>query len=85
MAKTKKKAWYVYILLCKNKALYTGITTDLERRFLEHSSGRGAKYTRAAVANKIVYTKKLKNRSQATKLEMKIKGLTRVQKQALFM
>ena len=39
--------WHLYLLRCRDGSLYAGITTDLERRFREHASGRGAKYTRA--------------------------------------
>jgi putative endonuclease len=38
--------WYIYILECSDNTLYTGITTDINRRLLEHNSGKGAKYTR---------------------------------------
>ena len=40
-------AWWVYMLRCRDGSLYTGVTTDVERRFAQHRSGTGAKYTRA--------------------------------------
>jgi len=72
--------YIVYILKCKDGSLYTGITTDVLRRFAEHKAGIGAKYTRAKGADSIVYTEKYGGRSEASKRESKIKKLTRLQK-----
>lgn len=72
--------YYVYILLCKDKSLYTGITTDVNRRFLEHKKGLGGHYTRSHGALKILYEERKKNRSTASKREVEIKKLTRGQK-----
>ncbi len=73
--------YHVYLLECSDGALYTGITVDLERRVREHnSSSLGAKYTRARRPVKLVFSKKFKNRSLATKEEMRIKGLKRIEK-----
>jgi putative endonuclease len=73
--------WYVYILRCADKTLYTGITVDLARRLMEHNSSRlGAKYTRARRPVKIVYAKKFRNRSAASKAERRIKQLSRGKK-----
>ena len=47
--------WYVYMLLCADGSLYTGSATDVERRFEEHRSARGAKYTRSHPPVAIVY------------------------------
>ena len=76
----KRQTWYVYIILCKDKSLYTGITKNLERRLLEHSTGKGAKYTRSRGANKIVYFKKYFSHSKAAANESKIKKFERTQK-----
>ena len=73
----------VYILLCGDNTLYTGITTDVKRRLQEHKEGTGSKYTRAKKAVKIVYTKKCKNKSYALKHEAEIKRLTRKEKNIL--
>ena len=70
----------VYILECANGALYTGITTDLERRFIEHVSGKGGRYTRANPPKKIIYSETHKNRSAASKREAEIKGCSRHKK-----
>lgn len=73
--------YYLYILKCADKTLYTGITTDLKRRLKEHNSSYlGAKYTRARRPVKLVYTKKFRNRSTASKAEAKFKKLTRPEK-----
>jgi putative endonuclease len=75
--------YFVYILKCKDGSLYTGITTDIERRLAQHKSGKGAKYTRGKKAGKIVYFEKKKNRSTASKREAEIKSWTRAEKLAL--
>lgn len=73
--------YYLYILECFDKTLYTGITVDLARRVGEHNSSKlGAKYTNARRPVKLVYSKKFKNRSTAAKEESRIKKLSRVQK-----
>ncbi len=76
--------YYVYILQCNNGTLYTGITTDVERRFNEHQRGIGSNYTRSNGAHRIVYVEKQKNRSAASKREAAIKKLSRKSKLALF-
>lgn len=75
--------YFVYILECADKTLYTGITTDLKRRLAEHKAGVGARYTRVHGAKKFIYTEKHKNRSAASKREAAIKKLSRAQKLAL--
>jgi putative endonuclease len=73
--------YYVYLLECSDKSLYTGITVDLERRVKEHNSScLGAKYTKVRRPVKLVFSKKFKTRSLATKEEMRIKGLKREEK-----
>lgn len=68
--------YFVYILECVDKSLYTGITTDLKRRFLEHSQGKGGNYTRAHKVKKIVYSEEVANRSLALKRECEIKSFS---------
>jgi len=73
--------YYLYILECADKTLYTGITVDLERRIHEHNTSKlGSKYTAARRPVKLVYSKKYKNRSLASKAESEIKKLTREEK-----
>ena len=73
------------MLQCKDNSLYTGITTDLERRVKEHNSSKlGAKYTRARRPVKLVYSKEFESRSEALIEEARIKKLARVEKTKLF-
>lgn len=68
--------WFVYILACNDNSLYTGITTDLERRVEEHNeSSKGAKYTRARRPVKLVYSEPAVDRSSATRRELELKSL----------
>lgn len=79
--KKEKSDWFVYILECNDKTLYTGITTNLEKRIQQHNSAtEGAKYTRPRRPVKYVYQEKQLDRSSATKREMEIKKLKRVEK-----
>lgn len=79
----KTATYYVYILQCADKTLYTGITTDLQRRLLEHKNGTGAHYTKTRGAKKIVYSETAPNRSVASQREHSIKKLSRQEKLAL--
>jgi len=73
--------YYLYILKCADKTLYTGITVDLKRRVKEHNTSKlGAKYTSARRPVKLVYSKKFRNRSLASKEENRIKHLSRKEK-----
>ena len=75
------KTWFVYIVRASDDSLYTGITTDLNRRLAEHQSGKaGAKYFRGRNACEMVYSESEHNRSTASKREATIKKLTRHQK-----
>lgn len=65
--------YYVYVLKCKDKSLYTGITTDIKRRLLEHKKGLGGHYTLSRGATRIVYSETQPNRSAALKREAEIK------------
>jgi len=75
--------WFVYILRCEDSSLYTGITTDLDRRLEEHKKGVASKYTHSFGADKFVYTKKVATKSEALKKEQKIKRLSRKAKEQL--
>jgi len=72
--------WYIYILECSDGTLYTGITTDVNRRLLEHNSGKGAKYTRVRQPVVLRALFEAKNRSEASKEEYRIKQLNRTEK-----
>lgn len=76
--------WFVYMVRCNDESLYTGVTTDVERRVQEHNGvGKksvGAKYTKARRPVVLVYKKRKKNRSYAQKEEAELKNLTREEK-----
>lgn len=74
------KAWYVYMLRCKDGSLYTGITNDVPARLEAHRSGKGAKYTRGRGPLALVHTEQCADKSEALKRERAIKAMTREQK-----
>lgn len=75
------KMYYVYIIKCNDDSLYCGITVDLDRRVKEHNeSSKGAKYTRSRRPVKLVWSKLVGNRSEASKEECRIKKLSRLEK-----
>ncbi len=84
MTQYKNTEWFVYMIRTDDQALYTGITTDLERRLKQHQTGKGgAKYFRGRYAVEYVYTESGHNRSSATMREAQIKKLTKSQKELL--
>jgi putative endonuclease len=72
--------YFVYLLKCKDGSLYTGITTDVKRRFKEHKSGAGGHYTGAKRAVRVVYTERHPDRSSVSKREAEIKSWRRAKK-----
>ena len=77
--------WYLYLVRCRDGSLYTGITTDVARRFAEHreNRGAGAKYLRGRGPLRLVFEKKLGGRSLALGVESKVKKLSKAKKEAL--
>ena len=76
--------YHLYMLKCADDTLYTGITTDIERRLKEHNKGKAAaKYTRVRRPVSLVYSKMYKDRSSASIAEAAMKKLTKEQKLAL--
>jgi putative endonuclease len=75
--------YFVYLLKCKDRSIYCGITTNIARRLEAHKNGTGSKYARAKKAGQIVYVEKKRNRSSASKRELAIKRLNRREKLAL--
>lgn len=75
--------WYLYMVRCRDGSLYTGIATDVERRFAEHQAGMGAKYLRGRGPLKLVYTKQIGKRGLALKVEHRIKKLPKHKKDQL--
>ena len=72
--------WFVYILRCRDGSLYTGVATDVARRFAEHRAGTGARYTRSHKPVKVVFRQRTASRSKALKREAEIKKWPRKQK-----
>ncbi len=80
MTATEQTGWWVYMVETESGKLYTGITTDVERRFAEHcgsSAKSGAKFFRTDKPKKLVFREASKNRSEASKREAGIKKLSR--------
>lgn len=75
--------YFVYLLECADSSIYTGIATDIERRFLEHKNGTGAAYTRSHKPIRILYAEPVADRSTALKREAQIKRLSRKAKMEL--
>ena len=75
--------YFVYLLECADKTIYTGITTDIVRRLNEHKKGTGARYTRTHGVRRIIYSEQYKTRSAALKREAAIKRLSRASKLSL--
>lgn len=75
-----EKSWKLYILRCRDGSLYTGITTDVEKRLAAHNAGKGAKYTRSRKPVELVYQEQCDGHSQALRRELEIKALTKEEK-----
>ena len=78
-----EKTWYLYILRCGDGTLYTGITTDVDKRLEAHRTGKGAKYTRGRGPLELVYREELPDHSAALKREHEIKAMSRTEKEKL--
>lgn len=73
-------SWKLYILRCRDGSLYTGITTDVEKRFAAHNAGKGAKYTRGRGPLELVYQEQCEDHSHALRRELEIKALPKEEK-----
>ena len=81
---TEAKAWTIYMLRCADKSLYTGITTDVSRRVIEHNTLKsGAKYTRSRRPVTLVYSQQTSSKSLASIRECELKKLSKKQKEEL--
>ncbi|ACV47265.1 MULTISPECIES: GIY-YIG nuclease family protein [Halomicrobium] len=74
---------YVYVLRCADDTLYTGYTTDVQRRVAEHDAGEGAKYTRGRTPVELVHVESFESRSAAMSREYEIKQYSRGRKERL--
>ena len=72
--------WFVYVLLCDDGSLYTGVSNNLEKRFSDHKNGKGGHYTSSHKPLKIIYSEKLPTHSEALKKEAEIKSWNREKK-----
>lgn len=77
---TEDKPWFVYILMCADGTLYTGITNDITKRIEKHNSGKGAKYTRGRGPVQLAYARHMYDKSAALREEYRIKQLTKKKK-----
>lgn len=75
--------WYVYMLLCQNGAIYTGVTDNIERRFKEHAQGKGGHYTNYNRPKEFLYKELFEDRLDAEGREQQIKRWSKVKKLAL--
>jgi len=76
-------AWFLYLIRCSGGQLYTGITTDVKRRFSEHESGKGAKFLRGKGPLELVFQQAVGDRSTALKAEAMIKKMDKTEKETL--
>jgi len=72
--------YFVYVLLCADKSLYTGSTNNIEKRFGAHKNGKGAAYTKSHKPVKIIYSQNFQTKGEALKREAEIKKWKRVEK-----
>ena len=75
--------YYLYILKCRDNSLYTGITTDVRRRFSEHKNKKGGHYTASHIPVAVLYSETCGTRSNALKREAEIKRWSHIKKLAL--
>jgi putative endonuclease len=75
--------WSVYLVRARGGVIYTGITTDVERRIEEHAAGRGAKFLRGRGPLELIYQRRLGDRGFAQRIEARLKRLTKGQKEEL--
>lgn len=78
-----EKQWQLYILRCGDGTLYTGVAVDAGKRLAMHRSGRGAKYTRGRGPLEMVYLESCASHSEALRRELRVKALTRPEKEKL--
>jgi len=75
--------WFIYLVRCRNGNLYTGISTDVTRRFTEHQAGKGAKYLRGKGPLELVYQQRVGSRSEALKAEIAVKKMPKQAKERM--
>ncbi|HUL01532.1 MAG TPA: GIY-YIG nuclease family protein [Nitrospirota bacterium] len=78
--KRKTSSWLLYLLLCSDGTLYTGITTNLSRRLKQHNNGKAARYTRSRRPVRVVFQEPCSSKSHALRKEHTVKSMTRKKK-----
>lgn len=78
-----KQDWFVYMIETESNLLYTGITTDVEKRFSTHAAGKGAKFFRMHKPLRVVFTKKFRSKGKALQKEIQMKKLSNIDKRKL--
>jgi putative endonuclease len=75
--------WHLYLILCRDGSIYTGITVDVDARYAAHVSGKGARYTRSHPPDRLLATVAYPDQSSAARAEYEVKQLSAVEKRAL--
>lgn len=75
--------WHLYLVRCADGSLYTGISTDVQRRFDAHQNNRGARRLRGRGPLQLVFSQAVGDRGEAQRVEYQVKKLSRVQKERL--
>jgi putative endonuclease len=83
ISRNDHQPWYVYILQCSDRTLYTGIAKDLEKRLAQHNNGTGAKYTRGRVPVELVFAEGVPCHGDALRRECQIKRMSRARKRKM--
>lgn len=75
--------WHLYLVRCNDGSLYTGISTDVQRRFNAHQQNRGARRLRGRGPLELVYSRAIGDRARALQMEYRVKRLTKAEKESL--
>lgn len=73
-------AWYLYMIECEDGSIYTGITVDVAARYLAHTQGRGARYTRSHPPRRLLFSREYADKSSALRAELEMKRLSATEK-----
>lgn len=83
MGEQKSSDWFVYMVQCSDRSLYTGIAIDVSSRVARHNEGAGARYTRSRRPVELVYTEPAEDKGAALRREAEIKRLSASEKRSL--
>lgn len=82
-ARARADVWFLYIARCRDGSLYTGIARDVAKRIALHDAGKGARYTRGRGPLRVLVTRRCRDHSEALRLELAVKALSRDAKEPL--